>query len=361
MFKQRVGLPIIELILVGWMPSSLKKWYYRRRGYRIDPSARLGLGSVVIGDDVEIGPEASLGILVIIKARTLRIGPRVRIGNMSVLDTFELRVGEGTRIGNQVVVGGLATPSSSLTLGRNCILMEWSFINTTLPVVVGNDVGIGGHCLFFTHGLWPNGFEGFPVNFGPITIEDEAWLAWRVTVLPGVTIGARSILSSDACVTKSIPPLSLAAGVPAKVLRENGSYIAPIEVEQNQARLDKLLQEFIEWVAFMGGTAHRTDDTSIRCSWGKSNAKTGVICVALGEGEIAGVVSRVTVGDVVIALPVLGRPERQRIETAGAAWLDIASKERSRTANELSDEVEEFLRRSGLRLLKYQHRTAGAG
>jgi acetyltransferase-like isoleucine patch superfamily enzyme len=351
MFKRITGLPIRELILAGWMPSGLKKWFYRRRGYNIHPTAQFALGSVIVGTDVEIGPEVSLGLLTIIKARTVSLGARVRIGSMSVLDTFALKVGEGTRIGNQVVVGGLATPRSALTLGRNCILMEWSFINTTLPVVVGDEVGIGGHCLLFTHGLWPNGFEGFPVNFGPITIEDEAWLAWRVTVLPGVTIGKRSILSSDACVIKSIPPLSLAAGVPAKVLRENGTYIQEIDPDKNRQRLAELVKEFCEWVPFMGGEAREEGDL-LSFRWGKSREKAGRILVH-SSGTTPVFDGKLRAGDVAVSLSPIDDTARRNLEAAGAAWLDITRKERSLTTNELADEFEEFLRRSGLRLLKY--------
>jgi acetyltransferase-like isoleucine patch superfamily enzyme len=356
MFDRVAGLPIRELILVGWMPSRLKAWWYRRRGYRIDPSVRFDFGSVIIADDVEIGPETRVGILVIIKARTLRIGGRVRIGHLSVLDTFNIAVGEGTRIGNQVVVGGLATPSSSFQIGRNCILMEWSFINTTLPVTVGDDVGIGGHCLFFTHGLWPNGFEGFPVNFGAITIEDEAWLAWRVSVLPGVTIGARSILSSDACVTKNIPALALAAGVPAKVLRENGTYITPVDARQNESRLAKLINEFCEWVTFHGGRVESRTEAVLHIAWDKDGRQRGRILLPSEQGGLDALVADAGRDDVVTSLPEIPDEVRRRIEARGAAWLDIAMKERSRTTNSLSNELEEFLRRAGLRLLKYERR-----
>lgn len=348
MFDRTSGLPIRELILVGWMPSPLKRWWYRRRGYRIDKTASLGIGSVIVGDDVEIGPECRIGILAIVKARKATLGARVRIGHMSVLDTYRLEVGEGTRIGNQVVVGGLSTPQSSLTIGRNCILMEWSFVNTTLPVVVGDDVGIGGHCLFFTHGLWPNGFEGFPVNFGGITIEDQAWLAWRVSVLPGVTIGAKSIISSDACVTKSIPAQALAAGVPAKVLREHGSYIVPVTMELNRERLVKLLGDFREWAAFHGGRTSDEGKGAIALRYGAAGGEfERIIAPDLGNPEAP------QARDVVVSLTPIDNEERRRIEATGAAWLDIASKERSRTTTPLADELEEFMRRAGLRMLKY--------
>ena len=54
----------------------------------------------------------------------------------------------------------------------------------------------------------------------PITIGDHCWLCSGVTVCGGVTIGAGSIIAAGAVVTRDIPPHSIAAGVPAQVLRQ---------------------------------------------------------------------------------------------------------------------------------------------
>lgn len=56
-------------------------------------------------------------------------------------------------------------------------------------------------------------------HLAPITIEDDVWVAGRVIITAGVHIGHGSILAAGSVVTKSVPPLSLMAGIPAKLLR----------------------------------------------------------------------------------------------------------------------------------------------
>jgi acetyltransferase-like isoleucine patch superfamily enzyme len=55
--------------------------------------------------------------------------------------------------------------------------------------------------------------------FAPVTIEDDVWIGARVVVVAGVTIGKGSIIGAGAVVTRDIPPYSIAAGVPARVIR----------------------------------------------------------------------------------------------------------------------------------------------
>lgn len=60
---------------------------------------------------------------------------------------------------------------------------------------------------------------------GNVIIEDFVWIASRVTILPGVTIGRGSVLASGAVVTKDVPEMSIVGGVPAKVIGERKSQL----------------------------------------------------------------------------------------------------------------------------------------
>lgn len=54
---------------------------------------------------------------------------------------------------------------------------------------------------------------------GPVIIEDNVWIGERAVILSGVKIGRNSIIGANAVVLNDIPPMSIAAGVPAKIIK----------------------------------------------------------------------------------------------------------------------------------------------
>ncbi len=58
------------------------------------------------------------------------------------------------------------------------------------------------------------------VSTTPVVIEDDIWIGANAVVLPGVTIGHHSVVAAGAVVTKDVPPHSLVAGVPAKIIKK---------------------------------------------------------------------------------------------------------------------------------------------
>lgn len=53
-----------------------------------------------------------------------------------------------------------------------------------------------------------------------VVLEDDIWVGANAVILPGVTIGTHAVVAAGAIVTKDVPPHSLVAGVPAKVIRQ---------------------------------------------------------------------------------------------------------------------------------------------
>lgn len=95
------------------------------------------------------------------------------------------------------------------------------------PVTVGENSGISQYCFvtgenrkhsFDRNGLLPATTE---VVSAPVVIGAGCWIGAGVTILPGVEIGDCSVIAAGSVVTKSIPPFSIAAGIPAKVIKQN--------------------------------------------------------------------------------------------------------------------------------------------
>ncbi len=107
---------------------------------------------------------------------------------------------------------------------------EGTFLNLGVMVAAVGLVEIGSHCMlangcFVTDGNHrfddpgkPVPWQGFTTK-GPTRIGDNVWLGANVVVTSGVTIGERSVVGANSVVTQDIPPFSIAAGAPAKVLR----------------------------------------------------------------------------------------------------------------------------------------------
>lgn len=87
-------------------------------------------------------------------------------------------------------------------------------------VRIGNGVMIGSHAVItsLTHDY--NVLEMRDTLVGkPVVIEDHAWLGAHSVILPGITIGRGAVVGAGAVVTKDVPPRTIVAGAPAKVIR----------------------------------------------------------------------------------------------------------------------------------------------
>lgn len=243
MLIKKTRIPVLHIITIGFLPSFLKKIVYRLKGYQIATDAKLSFGCVVIGNNVEIGKKSSIGFFTIIRARNIKIARYVKIGAMSAIDTESISIDDDARINEQVYIGGTTTSQSSLTMGKRTIIMQASYINPTMPITIGDDSGIGGHCLLFTHGSWNSILDGYPVKFASINIGKKVWLPWRVFVMPGVSIGDGVVVGADSMINKNVPANSLVAGSPAKIIKEN--FPVPLGEEERNKILDDIFKEFI--------------------------------------------------------------------------------------------------------------------
>ena len=250
MLIKRKKIPVKEIILIGFLPSFLKKIIYRIKGYKIGKNVSFSFGSIIIGKNVIIGDNSKFGLVSVIRANKIEIGRFVTIGALSMLDTETIIIDDDSRINENVIVGGIKTPESLLKVGKRVIIMEYSFINPTKPIIIGDDSGIGGHCLLFTHGSWLNQLDGYPVTFSSIIIGERVWLPWRAFIMPGVTIGNDVVIQANSMVTSNIPSNVVAAGSPAVIKVRN--FPKKISDKRRKKLINNIFIEFENYLKHNG-------------------------------------------------------------------------------------------------------------
>ena len=133
-------------------------------------------------------------------------------------------------------------PYRKFSLGDYSVVESFACINNAVgDVMIGDHTRIGLHNTIIGPveiGSHVNLAQGITVtalnhNFGdtekrideqgvstnPVTIDDDVWIGANAVILPGVTIGNHCVVAAGAVVTKDVPPHSLVAGVPAKVIK----------------------------------------------------------------------------------------------------------------------------------------------
>ena len=116
----------------------------------------------------------------------------------------------------------VTAPGAELVIGDH-VGISGSTLYAFTRIEVGNHVNIGVDCHIFDgdfHALdWRARRDSATPECAPVHIEDDVWLAAKVTVLKGVRIGARSIVGAGSVVTRDVPSDSLVAGNPARIVR----------------------------------------------------------------------------------------------------------------------------------------------
>ncbi|MCM1218484.1 MAG: Coenzyme F420 hydrogenase/dehydrogenase, beta subunit C-terminal domain [Lachnospiraceae bacterium] len=133
-------------------------------------------------------------------------GPLTRYGNgpynlrygayIEIVNGGHLSIGQGAcNVGLTIMCAKEVKIGNGVRIGRNVSIRDWNG-----PHVIVNDTY---------------------VNHAPVHIEDHVWLCTGCVVMPGVTIGEGSVVAANSVVTKDVPPRSLVAGTPAKVIKTN--------------------------------------------------------------------------------------------------------------------------------------------
>jgi acetyltransferase-like isoleucine patch superfamily enzyme len=158
----------------------------------------------------------------------IRLGAKVYLDSQVYLHALPggITIGEGTSLMHGTtfhVFNYRDLPHAGIFVGRNCFFGEYTCIRGQGGVHIGDGVYTGTQVNIaavnhvFTD---PDKFiKDQGITAEGITIEDDVWLGSNVTVVDGVTIGKGSVVGAGAVVTKSLPPYSIAVGVPARAVQ----------------------------------------------------------------------------------------------------------------------------------------------
>ena len=165
----------------------------------------------------------------------LRFADQIRLGHGVYLDenSYLHACPGGITIGAETIVMHGAVlhvynfrdlPHSGITIGRNCLVGEYSVIRGQGGVTIGDRV----YTSPFTQIIAVNHVFDDPdrpfvdqgITAQGIVVEDDVWLGAGAVITDGVRVGRGAVVAAGAVVTRDVPPHTVVGGVPARVLKE---------------------------------------------------------------------------------------------------------------------------------------------
>jgi len=138
-----------------------------------------------------------------------------------LLRLYGLSIGRGTVILGTPTFVGAVDPRRQVRIGERCMVNWPVYFDVNDKIVLGAQVDVGHHAVFITasHIIGGTHSRAGDLQTKPILVEHGAWIGACVTILPGVTIGAGSIVAAGSVVVKDVMPNTLVGGVPARLIR----------------------------------------------------------------------------------------------------------------------------------------------
>ena len=147
--------------------------------------------------------------------RYVRVAGRPFVRNGGTLIIGERTIIQSTTVRTELV----AYPGGRLEIGPRTWIHYGCSIAAHELVRIGSDCHLGPYINIIDNAYHDIEDHSLTPPSRPVIIGDNVWIGTRVIVLPGVTIGDRAVIGAGAVVTKDVPPRSVAAGNPARILR----------------------------------------------------------------------------------------------------------------------------------------------
>ena len=151
-----------------------------------------------------------------------RTGGRITLrGRPRIVNEGTLSLGDRVRLDStQAKLELAAIDGGHLEIGDNVFINFGTSIVAASHVTIGNDSLIGTHVTVMDTDFHRVEDKAWDTSGRPITIGQRVWLGNRSIILKGVSIGDDSVVAAGAVVTRDVPPRTVVAGNPARVVRE---------------------------------------------------------------------------------------------------------------------------------------------
>lgn len=132
-----------------------------------------------------------------------------------------IKIGERSLIFGSLELCGSGKCWEKLSIGTDCQINSPLYLDLEDSITIGDHVGIGHHVVLITtdHEIHQSHHRCGPGKSAPIVVENGAWIGAGSTILPGVTIGASSVVSAGSVVFSNVAPNKVVGGSPARPIK----------------------------------------------------------------------------------------------------------------------------------------------